>query len=202
MQVAAKRLWDRFLVGGVEGNLTCRLDDARLVATPSGRIKGELTPGEMVITDMLGKALCGGIPSSEISLHARIYAERRDCQAVVHAHPPIATGFGLAGKSIPDDVLPEAGYVLGRVALVPFAIPGTESMGDAIAPYLAEHKTFLLAHHGAVTLGNSIEDAYCRMETLERVAHIVLVSQLLGNTPKLPKEGVEWLLKVGSGPNL
>jgi L-fuculose-phosphate aldolase len=197
---AAKRLWDRGLIGACEGNISCRLPGGRLLATPSGADKSELREADLVITDLDGVPIGDGRPSSEIAMHVRVYHERSDCGAVVHAHPPICTGFGLAGRTIPDNVLPEAGYVLGPVALVPFAIPGTPELGEAMAPFLKNHKTFILAHHGAVALGETVLDACDRMETMERVAQIVLVSEILGNTPTLPREGVEWLKKVGTGP--
>jgi L-fuculose-phosphate aldolase len=186
-------LWERGLVGGNEGNITVRLDKDRILATPSGAIKGRLTPEQIAMCSVTGEPLCSNKMSSEIALHLRIYKDRPEVQAVVHAHPTVATGYALAGKTIDANYLPEADIVLGRVALVPFAIPGTASMGDAIAPFLHRHDSFLLQSHGAVTVGKDITDAYLKMETLERVARVFLIAGLVGGARPLPPEGVRWL---------
>lgn len=189
-----RRLWQRGLVGACEGNLSVRLDEARILCTPAGVSKGHLKPNDLLVIDRAGKPLGGGTPSSEIKMHLRIYDRRPDCQAVVHAHPPIATGFALSGTEIPDNLLPEAAMSLGSVALVPFGMPGTDEVPNQLEPLLADHKTFLLSHHGAVVLGSDLHDAYHRMETLERVAQIVLVARLLDGPRPLPKAAFESLL--------
>lgn len=201
-----RRLWERGLIGASEGNLSARIDDRRLICTPSGVSKGHLRPEDLVLIDYDGIPLAasapnlarsarsggGKNPSSEIKLHLRAFARRPDCGAVVHAHPPTATGFSLAGRSIPDDVLPEAAVVLGPVALIPFAMPGTDEVPDAMEPFLAEHKTFLLSHHGAATLGRDLWNAFERMETLERIARIVLTAELLGRVEPLPNSAARF----------
>lgn len=198
----AHRLWDRGLIGGAEGNLSCRLGADRFLATPAGFIKRDLKPEDFVVVDLDGKPIGNGKPSSEIGLHATVYQNRADCNAVIHAHPPTATAFGVAGREIPDDVLPEAGYYLGHVAMVRFAIPGTEDVGEAIKPLLGEHKTFILKNHGAFTLGAELVDAYVRMETLERVAKMLLMAEALGGANKMPREGIEWLQRIGLNGDL
>lgn len=182
----ARRLWQRGLIGATEGNLSVRLSSRQLLCTPSGVSKGHLKPKDLVAVDMRGDSKGEGIASSEIKLHTRLMALRPDCQAIVHAHPVVATAFALAGEDLPDDLLPESIAVLGSVATVPFGMPGTEEVPDAIEPLAADHKTFLLSHHGAVTLGKDLEDAYNRMETLERIARIVLVSRMLGGSKPMP----------------
>lgn len=179
------RLRQANLVGGAEGNITARLDGDRLLSTPSGIPKECLDPRDMVVIDMEGNALGGGNPSTEIKMHLRIYEKRANCMAVVHAHPLTATAFSLAGQTISSAIMPEAAYVLGDVALVPYGTPGTEEVPDAIAPFLSDHKTFLLSHHGAVTLGKDLLDACYRMETLERIAEIVLRARMLGGEQPL-----------------
>lgn len=186
-------LWNRGLVGGAEGNISCRLDDERILATPAGAIKGKMEPSDIALIAKDGALLGDVAASSEIKLHLRIYKEQPAAQAIVHAHPSVATGFALAGQTIRPQMLPEADVVLGPVILVPFAIPGTDSMGDAIAPFLSSHWTFLLTSHGAVTIGTNLQEAYLRMETLERVAKVFLVAKLLGGAMPLPPEGVRWL---------
>lgn len=129
-----RRLWQRDLVGGCEGNLTVRLSSRQILCTPSGVSKGHLKPNELVIIDNHGNPIAGGQPSSEIKLHLRILAKRKDCNAVIHAHPPVATAFALAGEDIPDNLLPESAYVLGSVATVPFGMPGTDDLPDKLEP--------------------------------------------------------------------
>lgn len=180
------RLWQRGLIGAAEGNISVRLPDGTILCTPSGVSKGHLVPEQLVVIDAAGAPLRGGAPSTEIRLHVRALAKRPDCKAVVHAHPPVATAFSVAERGIPDNVLPEAAYMLGPVALVPFSMPGTDEVPDRLEPFLANHKTFLLSHHGAATLGDSIEDAYNRMETLERVATVLLTAELLGGPRPMP----------------
>jgi L-fuculose-phosphate aldolase len=123
------------------------------------------------------------------------YRQRPDCEAVVHAHPPIATAFGLAGLDIPDNLLPEAAVVLGSVAMVPFGMPGTEELPASMRPFLPDHKTFVLANHGAVTLGKDLYDAYHRMETLERVATVIMHAHTLGTPRPLPDAAFQYLLQ-------
>ena len=165
-----------------------RISPLRILATPAGVSKGHLKPSDLVLVDRKGVPVEGGTPSTELKLHLRIYDKRPDCQAIVHAHPAIATGFALAGEEIPDDLMPESATVLGSVATVPYATPGTEELPDAIEPLLEDHKTFLLSHHGAVTLGKDLLDAYDRMETLERVARIYLTARLLGGAKPMPED--------------
>jgi L-fuculose-phosphate aldolase len=188
-----RRLWERGLVGAGEGNISVRLDAERLLCTPAGFCKGDLVPECLVVITNEGEPVCGGAPSSEIKLHLRAFAKRPDCRAVVHAHPPVATAFTVAGQPIPDDVLPESGYILGPVATVPFGFPGTDEVPDGIEPFLADHKTFLLSHHGAVTLGKSVVDAGERMETLERVATLLLHAMSLGRVQPMPRRAFEKL---------
>ncbi|MCW5935733.1 MAG: class II aldolase/adducin family protein [Fimbriimonadaceae bacterium] len=192
-----RRLWQRGLIGACEGNLSVRLSPQRLLCTPRGTSKGHLKPDDLCVIDLKGQPVGDSpAPSSEIKLHLVAYAVRPDCQAVVHAHPPVATAFTLAGETIPDNLLPEAGYVLGSVADVPFAFPGTEEVPEAIRPYLEDHKTFLLSHHGAVVLGRDIYDAYDRMETLERIATVIKHARELGATRPMPEAAFDRLLEV------
>lgn len=190
-----RRLWQRNLLGGAEGNVSCRLSPRQLLITPSGASKGHLKPNDLLIIDLKGELIKGdGKVSTEYRLHTAIYSERPDCEAVVHAHPPVATGFALAGEDIPDNLLPESAVVLGSVATVPYAMPGTDEMSDAIQPLLADHKTFLLANHGAVAMGKDLYDACFRMETLERVATVIMHAKAMGGARPLPNDAFDYLL--------
>ncbi|MBX3120275.1 MAG: class II aldolase/adducin family protein [Fimbriimonadaceae bacterium] len=190
-----RRLWQRGLIGATEGNISVRLSARQLLCTPTGLSKGHLRPDDLIVIDNKGKpSKEGAMPSSEIKLHLRMYDKRKDCMAVVHAHPPTATGLALAGETIPDNLLPESAVVLGSVATVPFAYPGTDEVPDAIEPLLDDHKTFLMSHHGAVVMGSDVWDAYNRMETLERIAKIVMVANMSGGARSMPDYAFQKLL--------
>lgn len=191
-----RRLWQRDLVGGLEGNLSVRLSPQRILCTPTGLSKGHMKPSDLVIIDPKGNPIGEGKPSSEIKLHLRMYAKRPDCQAVIHAHPPTATAFALAGEDIPDDLLPEAAFVLGSVATAPFGTPGTDEVPDRIEPLLQDHKTFLMESHGAVVMGKDLPDAYQRMETLERVARIIFMARALGKPKPMPAAMFDRMLQT------
>ncbi|MCB0826357.1 MAG: class II aldolase/adducin family protein [Armatimonadetes bacterium] len=190
-----RRLWQTGLVGGTEGNISCRLSARQLLVTPSGLSKGHMRPDDLVVTDLKGIPVKDGKASSEIKLHTAIYQHREDCMAVVHAHPPVATGFALAGEDIPDNLLPEAAIVLGSVATVPFALTGTDEVPQAIEPLVHDHKTFLLSHHGAVTMGKDVYDALYRMETLERVANVIQHAKVIGAPRPMPDYAFDYLLE-------
>lgn len=185
---ACRRLDARGLVAGAEGNVSVRLAADRLLVTPSGRTKGELTTADLVEVDLDGCTHGPGHASSELRMHLRIYAERPDVGAVVHAHPPTATGFGVAGEDLLAPVLPEIILLVGGVPLVPFAVPGGDELADVIAPYIRRHHAILLANHGVTTVGASVDEALQRMESVEQAARIVLTARQLGRVHSLTPE--------------
>lgn len=188
-----RRLWGRGLVGGSEGNVSVRLDSGRILSTPSGACKGFLEPGDLVVTDLDGRPLTGGRPSSELKMHVRIYALRNDVRAVVHAHPPTATGFAIAGEGLDDCVVPEVIATLGRVPLVPYATPSTVELPDRIAPWVPTHDALLLANHGAVTYASTLARAIDIMESIEQAARSLLTARLLGRVRRLTRGEVDRL---------
>jgi L-fuculose-phosphate aldolase len=127
-------------------------------------------------------------PSSELGMHLACYAARPDVVAVVHAHPPVSTGFATAGRGLPQNVLPELPVVVGPVALVPYGRPGTPALSEALSPFLPSHEAFLLANHGVTAMGRSLTDAVLRLESIEQGARILFVSELLGGARPLPDE--------------
>lgn len=182
-----RRLWERGLIAGGDGNVSMRVAPDRVLVTPAGWSKIDVTPDALVEVALphgrpLGSA---GRPTSELAMHLAIYAARPDVHAVVHAHPPAATGFAVAGETLPDDVLPELTCQVGAVALVPYFTPGSPAVGDALAPYLAGHDAFLLANHGATVVGATLDVAHRRMESLEHAARILLAARLLGRVTPL-----------------
>jgi L-fuculose-phosphate aldolase len=169
------------LIAGRDGNLSVRLGPDRVLVTPSGLIKSTLTAGDMVEVGLAGRKRRGRRnPTSELDLHLRILSRRPDVGAVVHAHAPAATGFAVAGEEIPANVLPELILMVGRVPIVPYGRAGTPELGDRVEPYLAEHDALLLANHGAVTMGKTLDQAWIRMETLEHVARIIMAARAIG----------------------
>lgn len=189
-----RRFWESGLIAGADGNVSVRIGKDRLLVTPSGLLKRELTSGDLVEVDLAGRHCRGSRrASSELDLHLRVYRARPDCGAVVHAHPPMATAFAVAGEPIPADVLPELILYLGPVPLVPYAMTGTPALGDAVEPYLGAHRAVLLANHGAVTWGPDLAAAQIRMESLEHAARILLAARALGHTARLTPEQVRAL---------
>ena len=185
-----RRLWERELIAGPDGNVSVRHAPDRILVTPAGLSKVDVRPADIVELSLSGTPRGaprrrGRCASTEVGLHLRIYARRPDVQAVVHAHPPTATGFAVAGEDFMAPVLPELILQVGGVPLVPYATPGTPAVADGVEPFLAGHDAFLMANHGATTVGASLRLAHQRMESLEHVARIVLTARLLGRVQPL-----------------
>ena len=189
-----RRLYDRGLIAGQDGNVSVRLPGDRLLVTPAGMSKVDVGPNDLVEMRLDGTTTGRGRrASSEVLMHLRIYRRRPDVNAVVHAHPPTATGFAVAGEGFMDCVLPEVVYQVGQVPLLRYATPGTEALADSFEPYLATHDAFLLANHGATTVGPTLLLAHQRMESLEHAARIVLTARLLGRVNNLTGAQVDEL---------
>jgi L-fuculose-phosphate aldolase len=196
-----RRLYERGLIAGPDGNVSVRLGDDSLLVTPTGMSKVDVRPEDLVVVGMDGRRLSGyREPSSEVSLHVRIYLRRPDVGAVVHAHPPVATGFAVAGEGFERYVLPELIVQLGVVPLVPYATPGTASLPEQCDPYISAHDALLLANHGAVTTGPTLLVAHQRMESLEHAARITLVARQLGRVNELTPAQVAALSPARSRP--
>jgi L-fuculose-phosphate aldolase len=192
---AGRRLAERGLIAGTDGNLAARCGADRVLVTPAGRDKGELAPGDLVEVDLAGRVVRGPArPSSELDMHLVIFATRADVEAVVHAHPPVATGFAVAGKMLGDGSLAELVTQFGMVPIVPYGAPGTPELGERVRPFARDHDALLLANHGAVTLGPTVEAACYRMESLEQGARILLVARLLGGARPLSPEEIARLV--------
>ena len=189
-----RRLWTRGLIAGRDGNVSARLPDGNILVTPAGLAKQDCAEEDLVVVSLEGEHRAGTrAASTELGVHLRVYSRRPDVHAVVHAHPPVATGFALAGETLPADALPEIVLGLGPVALVHYETPGTPALADAMEPHLARHQAYLLASHGAVTVGPTVAVAYERMESLEHTARIVLAARLLGRVNTLSPAHIEAL---------
>ena len=170
------------------GNLSVRLDQNRLLVTPSGASKYLLRSGDMVVVDLDGRRMEGaGRATSELGMHLAFYREREDVGAVIHAHPPVATGFACAGWALDELICQEAAMTLGPVPLARYATTGTDDVAESLRPLIPAYDTILLANHGAVACGATLLNAFQKMETLEHVAQIRLVAQQLGGYNTLEK---------------
>ena len=188
-----RRLWTRGYVASNDGNISVRLDAERLLMTPASVSKGFMTADMMVVTDLEGRLLSGAPgrkPSSEIQMHLVVYRERPDVGAVVHAHPPLSTGFAVAGIPLDRAVLAEVVTTLGSIPIAEYGTPSTQELADAVAPYVRMHDGLLLANHGALALGRDLFGAYYKMETIEHFARISLVARMLGGERLLSREEV------------
>jgi L-fuculose-phosphate aldolase len=186
MAQCCRQLAARGLIAGRDGNLSVRLARSRLLVTPAGAIKSLLQPGDMVEVDDRGRKRRGRRnPTSELDLHLRILRLRPEVGAVVHAHPPVATGFASVGEGFDTFVLPELIFLVGPVPLVPYGTPGTPELGDRVEAVIGGHNALLLANHGAVTVGKTLEEAWIRMESLEHGARILLAARLLGRVREI-----------------
>ena len=188
-----RRLWVRGFVASNDGNISVRLDQSRLLMTPASVSKGFMTPDMMVVTDLDGNLLAGApgrTPSSETQMHLVVYRNRPDVEAVVHSHPPLSTGFAVAGIPLDRAVLAEVVTTLGSIPIAAYGTPSTRELADAVEPYVRLHDGLLLANHGALALGKDLFAAYYKMETIEHFAKISLVARLLGREHVLSKEEV------------
>jgi L-fuculose-phosphate aldolase len=177
---AGRRLYERRILASIEGNMSIRLDGDRVVATPSGINKGFMQPSDMVVTDLDGNPEGGGKPSSEMRMHLAIYKVRPDLQAIVHAHPTVATGYAVAGRQLPAAVLAEIVTTLGCIPIAPYGTPSTDELAEAVVGPIRNYDALLLANHGALTAGDSLDEAEERMYQLEHFAEVSLVAELLG----------------------
>src|SRR5688572_28433302 len=189
-----RRLYARGYTASNDGNISVRLDDGRLLMTPKSVCKGFMDAAMMCITDLDGRKLAGDRdPSSEMQLHLEVYRQRPDARAVVHAHPPTATGFAVAGIPLDRAVLAEVVTTLGSIPIADYATPSTDELPAACSKYLKAHDGLLLANHGALAIGPDLFTAYHRMETIEHFAKISLVTRMLGQEHLLSRQEVDRL---------
>ena len=186
-----RRLHARAYVASNDGNISVKLDDGRLLTTPKGVSKGFMTPDMIVTTDLEGNKVAGDRdPSSELPMHLAVYEHRPEIGAVVHAHPPTATGFAVAGIPLDRAVLAEVVTTLGSIPIAEYGTPSTEELADGVRKYIKVHDGLLLANHGALTVAGELFPAYYKMETIEHFARISLVARTLGRERLLSREEV------------
>lgn len=191
-------LWERGFVAANDGNISVKLYDNVFITTPSGISKKKLKPDMLVKMRENEIIECqeGLKPSSEFKLHLCCYRARPDITAVVHAHPPVSTGFAAAHIPLDSASLTEAIMFIGKVPVVPYAVPGSDDLGEKAAEFIRENDAVLLANHGALTVGKNLTKAYYRMETLEHFAKVSLITKLLGGAKELSRDELEECIKL------
>ncbi|MCL2015172.1 MAG: class II aldolase/adducin family protein [Defluviitaleaceae bacterium] len=193
------RVWQKGWVAANDGNISAKLPNGTFLATPTGVSKLTITPEMLINIDENGNVLDRNKklkPSSEIKMHLRCYKDRPDVNAVVHAHPPVATGFAVAGVPLDNYSIPETIIVLGSIPITPYGTPSTDEVPNNIAPYIQKHDVVLLQNHGALALGADLMTAYYRMETLELFAQISLNAHILGGTKELSEKDSQQLISM------
>jgi L-fuculose-phosphate aldolase len=182
-------------VAAMDGNLSVRLDEGRVLATPTAMSKGALRPADMVIVDMDGTLIAGRhLVSSEIAMHLLIYKLRPDIRGIVHAHPPTATGFAAAGVALNQPLVCEVVMGLGSIPLAKYGTPGTPELCESLEPMIPQYDAILMSNHGAVAYAETLHHAYMKMETVEHFAKIALVTHVLGRQQPLGDQELEKLL--------
>ena len=192
-----RRLHERGYVVATEGNVSMRLPSGRILITGTRVRKASAAADDVVAISPAGKRLAGRIePSSEERLHRTIYAARPDVRAIVHAHPPFCTAFAVAGVPLEVGAMPETVVEFGKIPLVPFGVPSTGALSEAIGPYLADADFFLLANHGVVSCGPDAAEAYDRIERAEHAARILILARLLGGERRLGRGEIDALRRI------
>ena len=189
-------MYERGYVVSSDGNVSVRLDDGRIVATPTQVNKGRMTEEMLALTDAEGRALSDRRASSELAMHLLIYRERADVKSVCHAHPPHGSAFAVAGLAIDQPILSEVILTLGCVPLAEYGTPSTDELTEAMLPLVKHHNALLMANHGAVAYGADLWQAFDRLETLEHTAKIAILSRALGGARNLPPDSIEKLIDV------
>lgn len=197
------KLYNLGFVAANDGNISVKLNDHEWYCTPTGVSKGDLTPDMIIKVDANGNKIEGKLnPSSEIKMHMRVYRERPDVNAVVHAHPPIATAFTVAGIELDQYILPEAVLTIGNVPTCEYGTPSTMEIPDSLEPYIQHHDAFLLENHGALTVGCNLQKAQFIMEEVEFNAKICKNAMELGAVHEIPGHQLVKLMELRKKMNL
>lgn len=192
-----QKAYNRGFVTATDGNISARLMGDRLLITPSGSCLGELRPEHLIYVDLEGKVLSGkGKPTGELSMHLAAYRERPDINALIHAHPPITTGFTIAGESLAQCVIPEVVVIFGTIPTTEYATISTAEGAEVIKNLIKDHDALILDRHGTLTVGNHLIDAYRKLEKVEYCAQVTLTAHLLGRVKTLSADEIMKLEKV------
>jgi len=189
-----QRTYQRGYVAATDGNISVKMPDGRLLVTPTGICLGEMRPEDLVAVDSDG-AVCdpNQHPTSELPTHLEVYGQRPDVGAVIHAHPPLATAFTVAGISLAQCVIPEVVLTMGTIPTARYATPSTEKGREVVRDLIREHDALILDRHGTLTVGSDLINAYRKLEKVEHCAQVTLAARQLGNVRTLPPEEVKRL---------
>ncbi len=192
-----KSLYLRGMLAGTDGNISARVSDGRIVITPSGLPKGRLSPDDLTVVDADGRHLYGRYQaSSEMAMHIFVYQKRPEVNACVHTHAPYSTSFAVSGIQLAEDILPEVVLFVGGIPLTAYAPPGTKAVPDSLAPFIATSNAFLLRNHGMLTIGRTVDEAFCRHEVVEHYARIVHLAHQIGGPTSMPTEDFQRLSRL------
>ena len=196
-------MYELGFVAANDGNISVKVGENEFYCTPTGVSKRDLTPDMIIKVDKNGNKLEGKLnPSSEIKMHMRVYQERPDVNAVVHAHPPVATAFTIAGIDLDQYILPEAVLTIGSVPTCEYGTPSTMEIPDSLLPYIQNHDAFLLQNHGALTVGCNLNKARFVMEEVEFNAKICKYAMELGAVHEIPNDQLVKLMDLRKKMNL
>lgn len=193
-----ERLYQREMGAANDGNISVRLDDGRLLCSPTGVSKGFMTPDMICLIDMNGEPLedNGRRPSSEIRMHLHVYRHRPDINAVVHAHPLYATVHAICGKPLTQQIMPESTILLGEVPIAPYGTPSTMDLPNSITDYLARYDALLLENHGALSYGVDLDNAHFKMEALDYYAKVVYLASQYGGAHEFSDAEIDKLIEL------
>jgi L-fuculose-phosphate aldolase len=177
-----KRMYEKSLVVGNDGNISWRISDSEILLTPTGVCKGDMTPDMILKVSLDGNIIEGeGMPSGEVNMHLGVYRAAPQRKAVIHAHPPYAAAFAVANIPLDKLIYPTSYTFFGTVPVTKYATATTKELAEVVMEQVrAGKKGILLANHGALTCAASLWDAYYLMERLESYAQICFFAHLLG----------------------
>jgi L-fuculose-phosphate aldolase len=196
MVAIAAEMYAHGFITGLSGNLSARLPDGKILVTPAGAHKGSLSPETLLTVDLEGHILSNPekmLATSELPMHLEVYRQRLDVGAAIHAHPVTCIALSLVGITLEKPYIPEAVVLLGDVPTTAYATPSSDENRQAISELIREHDALILAHHGSLTVGRDLREAYVRLETLEHTAQIVALAHQLGEPRQLSSEAVRKL---------
>lgn len=196
-----RNLFDKDFIAANDGNISARLNENEILATPTGVSKGYLEPDILVKVNLQGELLEakeGYRPSTEVKMHLRIYRELPEMNGVVHAHPPFATAFAIKGEALDKMMMPESVIAMGDIPLAAYGTPSTEEVPDSIMPFLGKKSAVLLESHGALSWGKDVMGAYMNMERLEFTAKLTFLTRMIAGERELPADRIEQLVALRS----
>lgn len=196
-----RNLFNKDFIAANDGNISARLSETEVLASPTGVSKGYLQPHMLVKVNLQGEILEaaeGYRPSTEVKMHLRIYNELPEMNGVVHAHPPYATAFAIKGEPLDKMMMPESVIAMGDIPLAAYGTPSTEEIPDSLIPFLGKKTAVLLESHGALTWGKDVMSAYMNMERLEYTAKLTFITRMIKGERELPQNRIDELVALRS----